>query len=94
MLNREPLTEHTFSQFKVQGIVIDLMNPPWVQARAAWTHGRDYTDPQALAGAARKRGVQWICYESMRAPSNRCAAVLDVEALGFCRSKPHLTISA
>lgn len=81
LLDSELLTEHTFFQAKVQGIAIDLMKPPWVKAKAVWTHGSDYTAPQALADAARERGVQWICYESVREPGNRCAAVLDVEAL-------------
>jgi hypothetical protein len=75
------LTEHTFFQAKVEGTAIDLMTPPWVAARAVWTHGSDYTEPQVLAEAARERGVQWICYESVRAPDKRCAVVLDVEAL-------------
>lgn len=75
------LTEHSFFQTKVDGTAIDLMNPPWDAARAAWTHGSDYSATQALAEAARDRGIQWICYESVRAPGHRCAAVLDVEAL-------------
>ena len=81
LLNAELLTEHTFFQAKVDGLAINLMAPPWVSARAAWTHGSDYSATQAVADAARDRGVQWICYESVRAPGCRCAAVLDVEAL-------------
>ena len=81
LLESELLTEHTFFQAKVEGVAIDLMGPPWVDAKAVWTHGSDYTEPQAVADAARDRGVQWICYESVRAPGNRCAAVLDVESL-------------
>jgi len=75
------LTEHTFFQATINGTAIDLMTPPWVAARPAWTHGRDYTHTQAVAEAAAERGVQWICYESVRAPGHRCAAVMDVEAL-------------
>jgi hypothetical protein len=80
-LNTELLTEHTFYQAKVEGRAIDLMQEPWVAASAAWTHSSDYTETQAVADAARDRDVKWICYESVRAPSKRCAAVLDVEAL-------------
>lgn len=81
LVNTELLTEHTFFQALVNGSAIDLMNAPWVAASAVWTHGSDYTETQAVAEAARDRGVQWICYESVRAPGRRCAAVLDVEAL-------------
>lgn len=75
------MTEHTFFQAAIDGAAIDLMAPPWVAARTAWTHGSDYTHTQAVAEAASERGVQWICYESVRAPGHRCAAVLDVDAL-------------
>lgn len=81
LVKTELITEHTFFQAEVNGLAAELMNPPWVESRSTWTHGSDYTGTQALAEAARERGVQWICYESVRAPGNRCAAVLDVEAL-------------
>lgn len=81
LLHTELLTEHTFFQAQVAGTAIDLMNEPWVRAREAWTHSNDYSATQAVADAARDKGVQWICYESVRAPGQRCAAVLDVEAL-------------
>lgn len=81
LVNTDLLTEHTFFHAQVDGNAIDLMNEPWVAASAVWTHGSDYTETQAVADAARDRGVQWICYESVRAPGKRCAAVLDVEAL-------------
>jgi hypothetical protein len=81
LLEQELLTAHTFFQANVQGTAIDLMNPPWSGARAQWTHGSDYTATQALADEARGRGVQWIRYESVRAPGHSCAAVFDVEAL-------------
>jgi len=61
LLNTDLLTEHTFYQAKVEGRAVDLMSAPWVAASAAWTHRSDYTDTQALADAARDRGVQWIC---------------------------------
>lgn len=75
------MTEHTFFQASIDGSAIDLMAPPWVSAHAAWTHGSDYTHTQAVAEQAAERGVQWISYESVRAPGRRCAAVLDVAAL-------------
>ncbi len=81
LVNTDLLTEHTFFQAQVDGSAIDLMNAPWEAASAVWTHGSDYTETQAVAEAARDKGVQWICYESVRAPGKRCAAVLDVEAL-------------
>jgi len=81
LASAELLTEHTFFQATVSGAAIDLTAAPWVAARAVWTHASDYTGTQALADAARERQVQWICYESVRAPEHHCAAVLDVEAL-------------
>jgi hypothetical protein len=75
------MTEHTFFQASIDGSAIDLMVPPWVSAHAAWTHGSDYAHTHAVAEQAAERGVQWISYESVRAPGRRCAAVLDVAAL-------------
>lgn len=75
------VTEHTFFQAEINGSSINLMAQPWIAARDAWTHGSDYTHTQAVAEGAAERVVQWICYESVRAPGHRCAAVLDVEAL-------------
>lgn len=89
LLDSELLTEHTFFQARVQGIAIDLTTAPWDTTKAVWTHGSDYSAPQALADAARERGVQWICYESVREPGNRCAAVLDVEALEMAAPDSH-----
>ena len=81
LVNSDLLTEHTFFQAQVNGRAIDLMSAPWVAASTVWTHGSDYTETHAVAEAAQDKGVQWICYESVRAPGKRCAAVLDVEAL-------------
>jgi hypothetical protein len=81
LVNAELLTEHTFFQAQVAGSAINLSNGPWVAASAVWAHGSDCTETQAVAEAARDRGMQWICDESVRAPGKRCAAVLDVEAL-------------
>lgn len=91
LLHAELLTEHTFFQAEVKGKAVDLMSPPWLQARAAWTHGSDYAQTHALAEAAKEAGVQWICYESVRAPGKRCAAVLDVEALEMRQETPQQT---
>ncbi len=81
LIRTELLTEHTFFQAEVKGTAVDLMSLPWVEARGAWTHGSDYVQTHAMAETAKDAGVQWICYESVRAPGKRCAAVLDVEAL-------------
>lgn len=81
LVKGDVMTEHTFFQATIDGSAIDLMAPPWVAARAAWTSGSDYTHTQEVALAAAARGVQWISYESVRAPGYRCAAVLDVDAL-------------
>ncbi|MES2978969.1 MAG: RES family NAD+ phosphorylase [Pseudomonadota bacterium] len=75
------LTEYTFIQAQVSGTAIDLTSAPWVAASASWTHDSDYTETHAVADQARARGVQWIRYASVRAPSKKCAAVLDLEAL-------------
>lgn len=88
LVHTELLTEHTFFQAEVKGKGVDLMSLPWVEARAAWTHGSDYAQTHAVADAAKDAGVQWICYESVRAPSERCAAVLDVEALEMLQATP------
>lgn len=75
------LTEHSFFQGVLEGPSIDLMEPPWVQARAQWTHGSDYSATHAVAAQARHRDVQWLAYESARAPGERCAVALDVDCL-------------
>lgn len=75
------LTEHTFFQVAISGASVDLMAEPWVQARSAWTHTSDYTATHAFAAAAPTHGVQWVAYESARAPGQRCAVVLDPRSL-------------
>ncbi len=74
-------TEHTFFRASVAGLALDLLSPPWLALREHWTHDRDYGPTQALAAAARGRGVQWLRYESVRDPGTPCAAVLQAEAL-------------
>jgi hypothetical protein len=78
---QELLTEHSFFQAEVQGAAIDLTAQPWVQARAQWTHGSDYTETQAVAAAAQAQGALWLRYESVRAPGQWCAVVFDPQAL-------------
>ena len=75
------LTEHTFFQASVQGMSIDLMAEPWVQASALWTHGSDYTGTHAVAAAAQAQAVQWLRYASVRAPGEPCAVVFDPDCL-------------
>lgn len=81
LLDEVLLTDHSFFQAKIRGRSIDLMVEPWVQARAAWTHGSDYSANHAVAAAAQERGVQWLRYESVRAPGERCAVVFDPDGL-------------
>ena len=81
LADTELLTEHTFFQAQIEGLAVDLMAAPWNAARAAWTQDQDYSATHALAEAAKQHQVQWIAYESVRAPGSRCAAVLQVAAL-------------
>lgn len=81
LLGEDLLTEHTLFQAQLRGPSIDLMQEPWNRRRAQWTHGSDYTAPQALAAEARHRGVLWIQYESVRAPHEACAVALVPDAL-------------
>jgi len=81
LLDQVLLTEHTFFQAAIRGRSIDLMAEPWVQARATWIHSDDYHATHALADAAQERGLQWLGYESARAPGQRCAVVFDPDAL-------------
>lgn len=65
----------------MDGRGIDLMAPPWSELRDVWRHPSDYTATQALAEAAEAENVQWIQYESVRAPHAALAAVLAPNAL-------------
>jgi len=78
------LSEHSLFQAHITGRSIDLMADPWQQARPLWTAPSDYRATHALATAARARGVQWIGYESVRAPRAPCAVVFDP----VCLSEP------
>lgn len=81
LVAQELLTEHTFFQGALSGRAIDLMAPPWAAARAAWTDGANYTDTHAVAAEAQNHGVQWLAYESVRAPGQKCAVVFDPDSL-------------
>ena len=81
LLDTDLLTEHTLFQAMVNGRSVDLMQDPWVRNRDQCTHGSDYTGTQTLAAEARNRGVQWLSYESVRAPQEVCAVAFEQEAM-------------
>ncbi|WP_404299093.1 RES family NAD+ phosphorylase [Alicycliphilus denitrificans] len=81
LLEQVLLTEHSIFQGVLEGESIDLMGQPWVQARSGWTHGSNYGETQAVAAEAQRREVQWLSYESVRAPGERCAVAFDVNCL-------------
>ncbi len=82
-------TEHTFFKARARGRCVDLTAAPWKAAARAWTHRSDFTECQALAEAARGRGLGWIRYAAVRANkmqsanSGTCGAVLRPEALSL-----------
>ena len=82
----ELVTAHTIFRAGVDGVGIDLTSDPWVAAANVWTHPEDYSGTQALANAARDRGLEWIRYASVRLPGVACAAVLESTALS--KTKP------
>lgn len=77
----EVVTEHTFFQASVEGLCIDLMDAPWSAFAHLWKHSADYSATHALAEKARQASVQWIRYESVRAPACALAAALTVDAV-------------
>ncbi|MCD2512165.1 RES family NAD+ phosphorylase [Comamonas endophytica] len=77
----ELVTEHTFYHASVRGHAIDLMAEPWVRCSALWKHPADYSATQQLAQAAIEASIEWIRYESVRAPHCALAAVLTPNAL-------------
>lgn len=77
----ELVTEHTFFQASVRGRAINLMSPPWVGLAHLWKHDSNYESTQALAAAAKAASIEWIQYESVRAPRCALAAVLTPDAL-------------
>jgi RES domain len=82
LVKTEVLTQHTLFQATVQGEAIDLTAKPWTQAHTVWAHPSDYTGSHALGSLIRDQDtVQWIRYESVRAPGHLCAAVFNPHAL-------------
>ncbi len=80
----ELVTEHTFFQAQVKGVVLDLRRAPWSAAADAWMQRDDYGACQALASAARAHGkAQWIRYTSVRRAGGTCGAVLAPQALSL-----------
>lgn len=77
----ELVTDHSFFRVDVAGRGIDLMRPPWSEHRDIWRHPTDYTATQALAGAAEADQIQWMQYESVRAPHAALAVVFTPSAL-------------
>lgn len=87
--------EFTVFQARIEGTGIDLTQLPWLRASALWAHRTDYTACQALATAARERGVQWIRYASVRHPKRGMAgAVLDPRVLSLPRATVQQTWAA
>lgn len=78
-------TELTFYVCAVEGLAINLMQPPWAGVSHLWRHPHDYTATHQVADAAADAGIEWIQYESVRAPSHALAAVLAPNALRSSR---------
>lgn len=77
----ELMQQHSVFRFDVHGAGINLMASPWDSLRDTWRHGSDYGATHALADAAVNAGVQWIQYESVRAPSSTLAVVFTPDTL-------------
>lgn len=76
-------TEHTFFEAGARGSSVDLTAPPWKAAARVWRQKTDYSGCHDLADEARKRGVAWIRYATVRAPAGVCGAILWVAALSL-----------
>lgn len=77
-------TEHSMYEAAVNGIAIDLLSIPWSQAQAYWKSPTDYAQTQKLGSQVRESdAVDWIRYESVRAPGHVCAAVFDPRVLSM-----------
>lgn len=88
----EPMIDHSVFRFDVHGNGINLMAAPWDSLRDTWRHGSDYSATHALADAAVKAGVQWIQYESVRAPSSALAVVFTPDALHGTTNEVEATV--
>jgi RES domain len=76
-------TEHSFFQARVRGRCADLTAAPWKSAARAWGRKADYTACQDLGNEARRRGLAWIRYPSVRLPGGVCGAALAPQALSL-----------
>ena len=81
----ELVSRHTIFRAGVKGMAIDLPSLPWNANAACWTDPQDYLATKALAREARRRGVEWIRYSSVRQPGAVCAAVLEPVALSHTK---------
>ena len=95
LLGQSLFVEFTVFEARVDGVALDLTQPPWNRARSRWMDARDYSACQQLAAAARERGVQWIRYASVRDPGHGlCGAVFDLQALSLPRATAQQTWAA
>lgn len=86
-LDALPAQPQTLFQTQVRGRAIDLRRGRFAEKAARWTDPNDYAHCQALARAARQRGVSLIRYQSVRdLRKGACTAVLDWRA--FERKQP------
>ena len=81
LLQNELVTDHSFFQIDVAGRGIDLTTQPWSEHRKVWRNPTDYTATQALAEAAEAEHIEWMQYESVRAPQAALAVVFTPNAL-------------
>lgn len=81
LVEDELVTDHSFFQINVAGHGIDLMDQPWSEHRDIWRHPNDYTATHALAESAEVQHIEWMQYESVRAPHAALAVVFTPNAL-------------
>lgn len=74
-------TELTFFASIVEGLAINLMQPPWAAVSHLWKQPDDYTETRQVAEAAVEAGIEWHQYESVRAPTHALAVVFTANAL-------------
>ena len=60
----------------IAGRLVDLTAPPFVRARAEWTHPKDYAPSQRFARLAREARIDAIRYESVRDPQHAAAVAV------------------
>lgn len=81
-------TEYTVFSVRISSpLVADLTRPPYDNNATAWMQPQDYGSCQDFAAAARDKGIEVICYASVRDPAHRlCYAVL--KCCAFAAQKP------